>query len=123
MKILNIALQKDDKNISTSFELIEAAKALGGEVYTAILAKDAQAAAEELASRGGGKVLAVSHSSFEYFNDELYGNVLLSLIEKYGFELIIGPATFYGKALMSRLAAKSGGRMASRTRSGSGRPG
>ncbi len=113
MKILTIALQKDGKNISTSFELIEAAKALGGELYTAVLAKDAQVAAEELASRGGGKVLAVSHANLDYLNDELYGNVLFSLIEKYDFNLVIGPATFYGKALVSRLAAKSGGRMAS----------
>ncbi|MDF1544400.1 MAG: electron transfer flavoprotein subunit alpha/FixB family protein [bacterium] len=113
MKILTIALQKDDKNISTSFELIEAAKSIGGEIFTAILAQNAQSAAEELVSRGGGKVIAVSHANLQHFNDELYANVLFSLIEKHKFDLVIGPATFYGKALVSRLAAKFGGRMAS----------
>jgi len=113
MKILNIALQKDNRNISATFELIEAAKSLGGEIYTAILASDPSSLAKELAARGGGKVLAVSDPALQHFNDEVYAKVLNSLIDKYQFELVIGPASFYGKALVSRLAAVRGGKMAS----------
>ena len=113
MKILIVALQKEGKLAPASFELIEAAKSLGGEIFTAILAENADTLASELASRGGGKVLAVSDPKLKLFNDELYTNVISELITKYTPDLIIGPATFYGKALFSRLAGKNGGSMAS----------
>jgi len=105
MKILNVALQKDGKLVGSCFELIEVSKQLGGEIYTVILAENAEALASDLASRGGGKVLAVSDNSLKYFNDEIYTRVIASLVEKYSFDLILGSATFYGKALFSRLAA------------------
>ena len=115
MKILVVALQKDGKPIPTSFEQIEVAKSLGGELYTVIMAEQADGPAQELASRGGGKVLAVSHANLGMFNDELYCNVLTELIGKYSPDLVLGPATFYGKALIGRLAAKNGGSMVSDT--------
>ena len=113
MKILVVSLQKDGKLVSTSFELIEAAKSLGGELYTVVMAEQADILADELASRGGGKVLAVSHPNLRYYNDEVYVNVLSELITKFSPDLVLGPATFYGKALFGRLAAKNGGPMAS----------
>lgn len=113
MKTLIIALQKDGKLIAPTFEAIEAAKSVGGDIITAVLANDAGPLATELASRGGGKVLAVSDPALKYFVDDNYARVLSSLIGKYGPELILCPATFYGKALVSRLAAMNGGRMAS----------
>ncbi len=113
MKTLIVALQKDGKLISSSLELIEAAKSLGGEILTAILAEHAEQLASELASRGGGKVLAVSDARLKYFNDELYTRVIGELIEKYNPDVVLGTATFYGKALFSRLAAAIGGPMAS----------
>lgn len=113
MKTFIVSLQKDGKLVSASFELIEAAKSLGGEIYTVIMAEQADFLAQELASRGGGKVLAVSDPSLRYYNDGVYVNVLSELISKYSPDLILGPATFYGKALFARLAAKNGGPMAS----------
>ncbi len=112
MKILTIALQKDGQPIAASYELIEAAKSIGGEIMTACLS-DSEAGASDLASRGGGKVLTVTHESLKLFNDEIYAKVLKALIEKYSPDLILGPATFYGKALVGRLAALCGGAMAS----------
>ena len=114
MKILTIALQKEGKPIPPSYELIEAAKSLGGEIMTAYLS-DSDAGASDLASRGGGKVLAVTHDSLKFFNDEIYCKVLTALIEKHQPEVVLGPATFYGKALLGRLAAANGGAMASDT--------
>ncbi len=113
MKIFTVALQKDGKLLAASYELIEAAKSLGGEIYTAVLAEDASAIASELASRGGGKVLAVSHPQLKYFNDDTYVKVLTSLITKYSPNLVLGPASFYGKALFGRLAAAMDAPMAS----------
>ena len=113
MKILTIALQKDGKLVNSSYELIELAKQLGGEIYTAILAENAATIASDLASAGGGKVLAVSNPALKYFNDEIYVKVISSLINKYSPDLILGSATFYGKAFFSRLAAANSAPMAS----------
>ncbi len=113
MKILAVSLQKEGKLLPVSFELLEAAKSLGGELYTVVLAENADGLASELASRGGGKVLAVSHPNLRSYNDEIYANVLTELIGKYSPDVVLGPATFYGKALFARLAAKNEGPMAS----------
>jgi electron transfer flavoprotein alpha subunit len=113
MKTFIIALQKDGKLVSTTFEQVEVARSLGGEVISAVLAEDAAAPAAELASRGGGKVLAVSDTRLKFFNDEIYANILAKLIARNAPDVVLGPATFYGKALLSRLAARDGGSMAS----------
>lgn len=113
MKSFIIALQKDGKLIAPTFEAIEAAKSLGSEMITAVLAADASGLATELASRGGGKVLAVSNPALRYFADDIYARVISSFIAKHQPDLVLCPATFYGKALTSRLAGMNGGRMAS----------
>lgn len=113
MKVLAVTLQKEGKIISAAYEVIEAAKGLGGELYSAVLAENADEVAQEVARRGGGKVLSVSNPALKHFNDESYANVLTALMEKYNPDVVLGPATFYGKALFSRLAALNGGRMAS----------
>ena len=66
MKVLNIAFQTGGKLVSASFELTEAAKSIGAEIVTAIMAEDAQPLAEELAARGGGQVLALSDAGFKF---------------------------------------------------------
>ena len=113
MKILAVALQKDGKLVPSSFELIEVAKSLNGELTSLILAENAGPLAEELASRGGGKVLAVSNPSLKYFNDEIYVKVIKALSSKYSPDLVLGTASFYGKALFGRLAASCHGAMVS----------
>ena len=113
MKTLIIALLKDGHCISADFEMITAANGIGGEVLSAVMSKDAAPAAQAFAFRGGGKVMAVSHPSLEHFNDEMFAKVVGEIIGKTSPNLVIAPATSYGKALVSRLAAKHGGSMAS----------
>ena len=113
VKVLTIAEQKDGKISNVSYELISVAKKIGGEIMTACLAESADSIAGELAARGGGKVLAVSNPALKYFNDDIYGRVITELIKKYQPQLVIGPATFYGKALLGRLAALNDGAMVS----------
>jgi electron transfer flavoprotein alpha subunit len=113
IKVLTVAEQKDGKISNVSYELLTAAQKAGGEVMTACLAESADSIASELAARGGGKVLAVSYPALKYFSDEAYANVITELIKKYQPQLVIGPATFYGKALFGRLAAMNDGAMAS----------
>jgi len=113
IKVLTIAEQKDGKLSPVSLELLTAAAKSGGEIMTAVLADTADGLASELASRGGGTVLSVSHPNLKYFNDEVYAKILTELIKKYQPNLVLGAATFYGKALLSRLAAINDGAMAS----------
>lgn len=113
IKILTVAEQKGGKISGVSFELLTVANKIGGEVMTAILAESADSIAGELASRGGGKVLAVSDAKLKYFSDDVYAKVVTELIKKHQPNVVIGPATNYGKALFGRLAALNDGAMAS----------
>lgn len=113
IKVLTVAEQKDGKLSNISFELISVAKKVGGEIMTACLGDAAETPAGTLVSHGGGKVLTVSNPALKYYNDEVYARVITSLIKKYQPQLVIGPATFYGKALLARLAALNDGAMAS----------
>ncbi len=112
-RTLVIAEQKNGKLSNISFELITAAQKIGGDIITACLAENADGLAKELANHTGGKALAISNPSLKYFNDEIYSNIITFLITKYQPQIIIGPATFYGKALFARLAAMNNGAMAS----------
>jgi len=113
IRVLLVAEQKNGKLSNVSYELISAAKKIGGEIITVCLAESADGLASELAKRGGGKVLAVSNPALKYHNDEILGRVITELIKKYQPHVILGPATFYGKALFARLAALNSGAMAS----------
>jgi electron transfer flavoprotein alpha subunit len=96
-----------------SLELVTAARQLGGELSTAILAADAQPLAELLAGKGAGNVMAISNPSLEHFNDEIYAKVVAELVGKTSANLVLGPANSYGKALFARLAAMVSGTMSS----------
>lgn len=113
MKVLIVALQKDSRTVAATYELVTAAKELGAEIITAVLAADAETPAAELAGRGGGTVLAVSNPALAKYNDEIYAQVLVELVSKHSPTLVLCPASFYGKALLGRLAAMVGGGMAS----------
>lgn len=113
LKILVVAEQKNGKLSNISFELITAARKVGGDIITTCLAENADSLAKELANHTEGKTLAISNPGLRFFNDEIYGNIITSLIAKYQPQIVIGPATFYGKALFARLAAMNDGAMAS----------
>ncbi|MEW5795837.1 MAG: electron transfer flavoprotein subunit alpha/FixB family protein [Candidatus Zixiibacteriota bacterium] len=113
MNILVVALHKNSQLMPVSFELLNAAQQLGGDIATAILAADAPALAAHLAAKGGGKVLAVSNPALQHFNDEVYAKALTELVGRHTPHLVLGPANSYGKALFARLAAMVGGTMIS----------
>ncbi|SYZ73898.1 Electron transfer flavoprotein subunit alpha [Candidatus Zixiibacteriota bacterium] len=113
LNVLLVSEQKNGKLANVSYELISAAKKVDGTIITACLAENADALSGELAAHGGGKVLAVSDPALKYYADDIYANVLTSIIKKYQPQLVLGSATFYGKALFARLAALNNGAMAS----------
>jgi electron transfer flavoprotein alpha subunit len=77
------------------------------------MSADSTGAAASFAKRGGGNVIAVSHPSLGQHNDEIAAKVLGEIIGKVQPDVVLAPATSYGKSLMSRLAAKHGGCMVS----------
>ena len=105
MKILVVALHKNSRIMPVTYELLTAARQIGGEVATAVLARDVESLSEPLTAHGGGQILAVSNPVLEFFNDEVYARVLAELIKRHSPHLILGPANSYGKALFGRLAA------------------
>lgn len=113
VKVLALAEHKNEKLSHVSFELFSVARKIGGELTTMILAENAAELAKELAAHGGGKVAAVSNPGFKYFNDSVYCKAITELIGKYQPNLVLIPATFYGKALAARLAAANGAAMVS----------
>jgi len=112
MKILTIAEQKENLLANVSFESIAAAKSLGGEVITALLAAETGEMAQALVAKGV-KVFAFAHADLRFFSDEAYTRLLKGLIDREKPDVVIGSATFYSKALMARLAAVCGAGMAS----------
>ncbi|MCP4569897.1 MAG: electron transfer flavoprotein subunit alpha, partial [FCB group bacterium] len=112
MKILTIADQKENALSSVSFESIGTAKALGGDVCTALLCGDVGDMGNQLSAKGS-KVFVFAHADLTNFNDEAYAGILKALIDRESPDVVIGSATFYGKALMARLAALCGGGLAS----------
>ena len=113
MRILAVALHKNGAILGGSYELISAAKSVGGELLTAVLAGEGATLAAEVAKRGGGKVLAVSHPVLANYNDVVYARVCSALVTKYSPSLVLVSANNYGKALLPRLAARLGGAMIS----------
>jgi electron transfer flavoprotein alpha subunit len=113
IKVLAIAEQKNGKISNVSYELITAAAACGGEMFTACLAERADNLAADLLSRGGGKILAVSNPGLRHCNEEIFARIITALIKKFQPQLVVGAATFFGKALFARLAAINNGAMAS----------
>jgi electron transfer flavoprotein alpha subunit len=112
MKILTIAEQKENSLSNISFEPIGAARSLGGEISTALLAGEAGDMAQKLSAKGV-KVFAFINPELRYFQDEAYARILKGLIDREKPDVVIGSATFYGKGLLARLAALCGGGMAS----------
>ncbi|PJA26387.1 MAG: electron transfer flavoprotein subunit alpha [candidate division Zixibacteria bacterium CG_4_9_14_3_um_filter_46_8] len=73
---------------------------------TAVLIGDSVSeSASECALGGADKVIICQHSTLKYFNDQIYCSILVDIAKTESAGFILGSATFYGKALFSRLAA------------------
>ena len=112
MKILTIAEQKNNVLSNVSFEAIAAAKSLGAEVCSVLLGNETGDMSAAMAARGT-KVFVYAHPDLQNFQDEAYAKIIKGLIDRENPDVVIGAATFYGKALVARLAAMCGGGMAS----------
>ncbi len=105
MSHLVLALHKNGQLNSTTLEAITAATQMGGSVIVAVLSDNPDPIAAEIAKRYSGVVVTVSNPALAACNEEIYTQVLTELIAAKQVKTVTAPATLYGKAVMSRLAA------------------
>jgi electron transfer flavoprotein alpha subunit len=100
---------KEQKLSPISFEALSEARKiaekLNFKVTAALIGPAVSGAADECGRGGADKVIFCQDSALTYFNDQIYCGILKDLAESEGARFIMGSATFYGKALFSRLAA------------------
>ncbi len=107
MKSLIFAELKEGKLASTAAELFTFARSLGSsEICAVVLGENADAAAKELGPLGAQTTYAFSDPRLKSFVDEAFSGLVSKVIDETKPDLILGAATFTGKALFPRLAAK-----------------
>ena len=106
MKTLLFAELKDGKLSSTAAELFTFARTLGAsETCAVVLGEIVADAAKTLGQLGANTTYAFSDPKLKFFVDEAYAGLVAKIIAETKPDLILGAATFTGKALFPRLAA------------------
>jgi len=104
------AQTKNNEIANVTYELLNAGRKLAdgrsSKLTAVVFGSGIESQAAELFKYGADEVKCVDNPAFENFVDDAYTNVLAHLIENGKPEVVIGTATFYGKALFARLAAK-----------------
>jgi electron transfer flavoprotein alpha subunit len=104
------AQQKNSKISNVTLELLAAGRQLADGRSTKLTAivfgAGMESKAAELFKHGADSVIYVDHADFVNFIDDSYAAVLAHLIQTENPETVLGSATFYGKALFARLAAR-----------------
>lgn len=100
---------EDGKPAHVGLELLgvgrELADKRGAKLVAVMLGKKGVSKhAEDLIKYGADKVIALENDELEYFNDEVYTELLADLIKKEKPEILLGGATAQGRALLPRLA-------------------
>lgn len=85
-----------------AYELISAAKKLGGTVCAAHFGAPAQA--QDLIDHGADKVFLFDNPALSNLNDQLHSKALAELAQKEGFGFVLFPASVPGRSVAARLA-------------------
>lgn len=102
--------QKRGRLANVTFELLGLGQKLASQrnsrLWAVLIGKGVENFCQELIEYGAEKVLLIEDSNLEYFVDETYSRIITDLALEYKPEVILGGATFYGKALFPRLSVK-----------------
>ena len=97
---------KDGRLSSTAAELFTFAQALGAsETFAVVLGENVEEAAKTLGQFGAKTIYTFSDPKLKFFVDEACASLVAKAIAEVKPDLILGAATFTGKALFPRLAA------------------
>ncbi|MFH1893098.1 MAG: electron transfer flavoprotein subunit alpha/FixB family protein [Candidatus Zixiibacteriota bacterium] len=104
------AQQKNNKIANVTYELLNAGRQLAdgrsSKLTAVVFGSGIEDQAVDLFKYGADEVKYVDNAAFAGFIDDAYAATLGHLIEQGNPEIVIGSATFYGKALFARLAAR-----------------
>ncbi len=89
-----------------TLEMISIARKLGGDVVSLVIGSGVQTIAEDLANKGGGKVLAADDAALENYTSDAYAQVIRQVVESESPELVLLSQTPTGWDLAPKLAAQ-----------------
>jgi len=102
--------QKQGRLSNTVYELIGAGQELAEkrkcQLWGILIGSNLEKEASRLLEYGLDKVILAQNPKLENFVDGDYAKILAELAHEHKPELILGPATFYGKSLFPRLGIK-----------------
>lgn len=105
-----LAEQNEGQVKAVTYELLGEAKrlaaTLGTPVAVALFGERMAAAATTLVQFGADIVYLVDDSRLALFNDELYAEAMVQLIEQHKPEILLIGATTYGRSLAPRIASR-----------------
>lgn len=82
------------------------AKQLGTKVSVVLLGINTDKLVKELFAFGANKVFQIDHPQLEYFNDELYTDIITQVILQSKPEIFLVGSTTYGSSLAPRIASR-----------------
>lgn len=95
---------------SVSLELTgkarELADKIGAKVYTVLLGNKIRSEPEDIFRYGAEGIIVIENEKLEFFNQEIFSNIISHLIEQYVPEIVLAPATTAGRTYMPAVAAR-----------------
>ncbi len=113
MTVLVIAEQVDGVFRKVTFEALNAARQLGGEVTAAVFGSGIEGAAAELGKYGAAKILVADDAALAEYTADAYTNMAADVIGQVNPKVVIVGATTQGKELSARLSARLDAALAS----------
>ncbi len=104
-KILIVGEKQKDGLREATLELVTLARGLGGELVSLVIGSGVSALGEELAKKGGGKVLVADDPALENYTIDAYAGAVRKAIEAESPDLILMSNTPRGWDLAPKLAA------------------
>jgi electron transfer flavoprotein alpha subunit len=115
--VLVIAEQRGGALKKVSLEMLgeagRIATALGGQAEAAVLGAGVTGLAETLARHGARKVYVGDDAMLARYSPDGYATILANLVKATDPAIVLAPATFFGRDLAPRVAAKLGAGLAS----------
>lgn len=110
MKILALAEQRNGQFKKTAFEVVGAARTVGGqmnaEVVALVIGHSVTGIAGQLGGYGASKTVVVDAPSLEYYSATAYAKIIAATATSEGADVVFLPASAMGKDVAPRVAVK-----------------
>ncbi len=110
MNVLAFAEQRDGKFRKSSFETVQAAKRLAGELHADLVAvvvgSGVESIARELGNFGAGRVVVVDEPLLASYSSTAYAKVVANIAQKENAAIVVLAASQMGKEIAPRIAVK-----------------